>query len=245
MERQQFFVPTARGMEPLLATELGELGGENIETARAGVYFSGSLEKAYRVCLWSRTASRVIMPLAKFAAPQPENLYEGVYQEKWEEHISPDGTIAVDCQVVGTTNIESRYAALKTKDAIVDRLRDRFGRRPSVRTVQPDVRINLFINGDLAQVGIDLAGDSLHRRGYRQNGSKAPLKETLAAALLLRAECCADGAAWRGSQHRVTYANTTRTVSNPSSSSRAVALAIHSWNGTLKSTSTSTCKYPI
>jgi 23S rRNA (guanine2445-N2)-methyltransferase / 23S rRNA (guanine2069-N7)-methyltransferase len=187
MEQRRFFAPTARGMEPLLAAEASQLGGQEVEAARAGVYFSGSLATAYTLCLWSRTASRIILPLAWFEARQADELYEGVRQQQWEDHIAPDGTLAVDCQVVGTADLEARYAALKTKDAIVDRLRDRYGRRPSVRTVRPDVRVNLFINGAKVQVGLDLAGESLHRRGYRHDGSKAPLKETLAAAILLRA----------------------------------------------------------
>ena len=175
-------------MEALLAAELRALGATDVEERRAGVGFRGALETAYRACLWSRVANRILLPLGAFAAPTPEALYAGVRAIAWADHIAPGRTIAVDCRLSGSRITHSHYAALKTKDAIVDQLRDRRGRRPNVDVRRPDVRVNVHIHTDNAVVSIDLSGESQHRRGYRAEGAVAPLKETLAAAILLLAE---------------------------------------------------------
>ena len=153
---------------------------------KLGVQFEGTLETAYRACLWSRTASRILMPLASFAAPTPEALYEGVRTINWTEHLKPNGTLAVELAGATSGITHTHFGALKTKDAIVDQLRERTGERPSVDLEQPDVRIDVRLDRDRATLSLDLSGDSLHRRAYRARGVAAPLKENLAAAILLR-----------------------------------------------------------
>lgn len=184
----QFFATVPRGMETLLADELRTLGAAAVDPGRAGVAFRGALETAYRACLWSRTASRVLLPLGRFAAPDPDALYQGIRDLPWEEHLAPEGTLSVDFTVSQSKITHSHFGALKVKDAVVDRFRDRFGVRPSVAREYPDLRINVYLFRDSARVSLDLSGESLHRRGYRDEGVAAPLKENLAAAILLLAD---------------------------------------------------------
>jgi 23S rRNA (guanine2445-N2)-methyltransferase / 23S rRNA (guanine2069-N7)-methyltransferase len=196
-----FFATCARGIEPALADELRVLGASGVRPARAGVAFAGDLRTAYAACLWSRTASRIFLPLGKVAANSADELYEGVRDIAWEEHISPDGTLAVDFATdTNPAFHNTMFGAQRVKDAIVDRLRELSGRRPSVDTAAPDVRINVRVRSCRATVSIDLAGAALHRRGYREPGmqGEAPLKESLAAASLLLAgwpEIAASGGA--------------------------------------------------
>lgn len=184
----RFFATCARALEPLLADELRACGASAIEPTRAGVAFAGGLESAYRACLWSRVGSRILLPLARFEAATPEALYAGVQGIDWTAHLAPRRTLAVDCSTAQSAIAHSHYAALKTKDAVVDQLRARRGARPDVDVERPDVRINVHLHRDLATVSIDLSGASQHRRGYRVKGAAAPLKETLAAAALLLAD---------------------------------------------------------
>jgi 23S rRNA (guanine2445-N2)-methyltransferase / 23S rRNA (guanine2069-N7)-methyltransferase len=184
---RHFFATAPKGIEPLLADELRALGAFEVAEGRSGVAFSGPLAIAYRACLWSRLASRVLLPLATFPATSPEELYAGVRAIDWSEHLSTESTLAVDASVSGSKITHSHYAALKIKDAVVDQFRDRTGDRPSVDAERPDVRINLYLLRDTATLSLDLSGDSLHRRGYRDEGVLAPLKENLAAAILIRA----------------------------------------------------------
>lgn len=184
---RHFFATAPKGIEPLLADELRALGAFEVAEGRSGVAFSGPLAIAYRACLWSRLASRVLLPLATFPATSPEELYAGVRAIDWSEHLSAESTLAVDASVSGSKITHSHYAALKIKDAVVDQFRDRTGDRPSVDAERPDVRINLYLLRDIANLSLDLSGDSLHRRGYRDEGVLAPLKENLAAAILIRA----------------------------------------------------------
>ena len=195
---RHFFATAPKGIEPLLADELRALGAFEVLEARSGVAFSGPLAIAYRACLWSRLASRVLLPLATFPATSPEELYAGVRAIDWSEHLSAESTLAVDASVSGSKITHSHYAALKIKDAVVDQFRDRTGKRPSVDAERPDLRINLYLLRDTATLSLDLSGDSLHRRGYRDEGVLAPLKENLAAAILIRAgwpEIAASGGA--------------------------------------------------
>ena len=185
--KQQFFATAALGLEPLLAIELADLGAVEVKQERAGVRFSGDLGIAYKTCLWSRLASRVLLPLATFSAPDPDRLYAEVLALDWTQHLTVQNTLAVDCTLINSAITHTRYGALRVKDAIVDQFRSRVGDRPSVDVEQPDVRLNLHIFRDQATLSIDLSGDSLHRRGYRIDGVHAPLKENLAAAILIRA----------------------------------------------------------
>jgi 23S rRNA (guanine2445-N2)-methyltransferase / 23S rRNA (guanine2069-N7)-methyltransferase len=181
-----FFATVPKGMETLLADELVALGASQVKTVTAGASFNGPLSLAYRVCLWSRTASRVLLPLAVFPAPTPEALYQGILSIDWGSHLAPDGTLAVNFSSTRSTITHTQFGAQKVKDAVVDQFRDRTGRRPSVDLAQPDLRINVHLDREEAVVRLDLAGESLHRRGYRGESVAAPLKENLAAAILLR-----------------------------------------------------------
>ncbi len=185
MLRSSLFAATPKGMEALLARELRALGAVRVRPGRAGVYFEGDLATAYRTCLWSRLASRVLWPLVRFAAPTPEALYEGVRAIHWDEHLAPAGTLAVRFEAVDSAITHSQFGALKVKDAIVDQLRERYGERPSIDRERPDVRVHVYLHRDQASLGIDLSGAALHRRGYREESGPAPLKENLAAALLV------------------------------------------------------------
>lgn len=184
----RFFAAAPKGIETLLAEELDHLGMQGVKESRSGAYFEDTIAAAYRVCLWSRVANRVLLPVSSFAASSPEALYEGIAKINWNEHLSADNTLAVDANVSNSNITHSHYAGLKIKDAIVDYFREREDVRPSVEIEQPDVRINAYINNNQAEVYIDLSGDSLHQRGYRDESTIAPLKENLAAAILLRAK---------------------------------------------------------
>ncbi len=178
------FATTPRGLESVLADELRELGAERVHAVRAGVAFDGDLELAYRACLWSRVASRVLLNLARFPVADGDALYAAVRELPWEEHLDPDGTLAVNATLSGSPITHSHFAALRVKDAVVDRLRDLHGRRPSVDRVQPSLRLNLVLQKRRGVLSIDLSGEALHRRGYRPSGAPAPLKENLAAGIL-------------------------------------------------------------
>jgi len=178
------FATTAKEMETLLADELVALGASRVEKKRAGVSFQGTLETAYRICLWSRIANRVLLPLKTFAAPSPEKLYGGVKSIRWSDHLAAEQTIAVDFSSSQSQITHTHFGALKVKDAIVDQLRSVQGVRPSIDVLQPDLRINVYVLKDEATVSLDLSGNSLHMRGYREEGAFAPLKENLAAAIL-------------------------------------------------------------
>ena len=171
----------------ILMSELSDLGAKEVREQPAGVEFSADLATAYRICLWSRTANRLLLPLASFQADTPEALYEGVQGINWAEHFSQHATLAIDFVSRNSKIQHSQFGAQKVKDAIVDQFRAATGERPSVDVQRPDIRINVFLQRDQATVYLDLSGDSLHMRGYRQTGGAAPLKENLAAAILLRA----------------------------------------------------------
>ncbi len=183
----KFFASAARGLPSILAAELHQLGAQKIVPGNTGVTFEGDLETAYRVCLWSRTASRVLLPLTTVKAENPEQLYAEARAIRWEKQIHSSNTFAVDVRASNASIQHSKYAALTLKDAVVDRFREQFDERPSVELETPDIRIQLQLLRDRARISLDLSGSSLHRRGYRIEGVVAPLKENLAAALLLEA----------------------------------------------------------
>lgn len=183
----RFFATCAKGIEYLLVDELRNLGATDVREVLAGVAFEGTLDTGYRACLWSRLASRVLLPILVFDAPDDAALYEAVSSIDWQEHLHADGTLAVNANLFASKLSHERYAEQRVKDAIVDQFRNRAGERPSVDTAQPDVRINLRVSRDRGTLSIDLSGDSLHRRGWRVEQVAAPLKETLACAVLQRA----------------------------------------------------------
>ena len=183
---RQFFATCAKGLESLVADELRDSGGSGVAETRAGVAFRGDIRVALKACLWSRMASRILLPIAGFDAACQEALYAGVRTVEWAEHLAAEGTLAITAHCSGSRINHSHFAALKVKDAIVDQFRERYSSRPSVALVRPDLVINLHLHRDRAIVSIDLSGESLHRRGYRREGLAAPLKENLAAAILVR-----------------------------------------------------------
>ncbi len=182
----KFFVACAKGLEYLLADELVALGASKATAALAGANADGEPEAAYRAVMSSRLASRVLWPLAEFDCANENDLYQGVHAIDWNAHLAPEGTLSVDAHVSGPALTHERYAAQRTKDAVVDRMRAANGTRPSVDTEAPDLRISLVVRKGKAIVSIDIGGGSLHRRGWRQSQGEAPLKENLAAAMLLR-----------------------------------------------------------
>jgi 23S rRNA (guanine2445-N2)-methyltransferase / 23S rRNA (guanine2069-N7)-methyltransferase len=195
----RWFAPCAKGLEYLLRDELLALGAASARESLAGVYFEGDAAFGYRACLWSRLASRVLMPIAEFEAETSDALYQGARAVEWERHLDPQGSLAIDAH--GTTSglTNSQFAAVRVKDAIVDHCRERFGARPDVDRASPDLRVNLVLRRGRATLSIDFAGAPLLMRGYRQAQGEAPLKENLAAAMLLRArwpEVHAAGARW-------------------------------------------------
>jgi 23S rRNA (guanine2445-N2)-methyltransferase / 23S rRNA (guanine2069-N7)-methyltransferase len=187
LEPHLLYLTTPAGASDLAAAELATFGADAIKADLGGAACEGTLEVAYRACLWSRVANRVLLRLAQFPARTPEELYDGVRGIDWSDHLAPEGTLAVDCTSKRSAITHTQFAALKVKDAVVDQLRDRTGVRPSVELATPDVRLNLYLDRDVGVLSIDLSGDSLHRRGYRVQQGAAPLKENLAAAVLLRA----------------------------------------------------------
>lgn len=187
MTIQAFFATCPKGLETLLLQELQSLGAETARETVAGVHFSGMLEIAYKACLWSRLANRILLPLAQGPAETPDALYALVQSVDWLSHMRASGTLAVDFGGRSRAITNTHFGALKVKDAVVDQVRAASGQRPNVDKQAPDIRINCHLHKGQCQVSLDLSGDSLHRRGYRLQGGEAPLKENLAAALLIRA----------------------------------------------------------
>ncbi|OQX10688.1 MAG: RNA methyltransferase [Desulfobulbaceae bacterium A2] len=181
----RLFATVPLGAEELAAAELTELGARDIAVVRGGVVFRGERALLYRALLCLRTVSRVLLQLGRFSCQGPEELYDGVRALPWPELLTPDMTLAVDCNLRDAALTHGHYAALKAKDAIVDRLRDDCGRRPSVDTRAPDLRVNLHLVGSECTVSLDASGAPLDRRGWRQDRTAAPLRETLAAAVML------------------------------------------------------------
>lgn len=183
------FASTPLAMEDMLAGELRDMGAGQIAPTQAGVAFRGDLRTAYRACLWSRLASRVLLRIGSFPARNDDELYDGVRSIRWFQHLRPEGTLAVDFHSNSRDFAHTRYGAQRVKDAVVDQFRDEFAVRPSVDLRRPDVRINTLVRRGEVILSLDLAGDGLFRRGYRKEGAQveAPLKENLAAAVLLRA----------------------------------------------------------
>ena len=180
-----FFATTAKGIEEVLAAELTALGIAVAAVETGGVRFTGDMNACYRANLWLRTASRVLKPLAGFPCDTPQALYEGVRTISWHDLITPEMTLAVDCNLRDSAMTHSGFVALKTKDAIVDAIRDRFGSRPNVDTRDPDLRVNVHLVKNRCTVSLDTSGIPLDRRGYRLDRNEAPLRETLAAALIM------------------------------------------------------------
>lgn len=183
----KFFASCGKGLEYLLADELLALGCARATATIAGANVEGSLLDAQRAVLWSRLASRILWPIAEFECADEHALYAGAAAVDWTRHLSPSHTFAIDAHVSGSAITHARYAAQRVKDAVVDTLRASTGQRPDVDVESPDVRINLVVRKGRATLSIDLSGGPMHRRGWRRVQGAAPLKETVAAAVLARA----------------------------------------------------------
>ncbi|MGP4845936.1 bifunctional 23S rRNA (guanine(2069)-N(7))-methyltransferase RlmK/23S rRNA (guanine(2445)-N(2))-methyltransferase RlmL [Marinobacter sp. 1Y8] len=187
MSHLEFFVSCPKGIEYLLADELAALGLEVLRHAPAGVWAQGNLEAGYRACLWSRLANRVILHLATVDGRSGDALYDGVMALPWEEHLAVSGRFRVAFSGENEAIRNTLYGIQRVKDGIVDRLRSPEGERPNVDTSEPDLSVSARLHRGEVQVGIDLSGQSLHKRGYRTEKGIAPVRENLAAALLIRA----------------------------------------------------------
>ncbi len=180
----RFFVTAAKGTEPALRDELRELRFHHVRADRGGVHFEGAMVDAARVCLWSRVGLRVLRELAAFDANSDTALYEGARAVDWTEWMTPRTSLAVRASCRSGQLTHCQFVAQKTKDAIVDQLRERMGARPSVDRADPDVGVAVHIARDRATLYLDVSGASLHERGWRRHAGPAPLRETLAAAVL-------------------------------------------------------------
>ena len=184
----KFFVACGKGLEYLLVDELLAMGATRATAATAGANVEGEDALAYRAAMFSRLASRVLWPLAEFDCENEADLYQGVHELDWSAHVAPEGTLAVDAHVSGPTLTHERFAAQRIKDAVVDRIRASHGVRPSVDVDAPDLRLNFALRKGRGFLSVDLGGGALHRRGWRQSQGDAPLKENLAAAMLVRGQ---------------------------------------------------------
>jgi 23S rRNA (guanine2445-N2)-methyltransferase / 23S rRNA (guanine2069-N7)-methyltransferase len=184
----RYWVATAPvGAASVLAEELAQFGAEDIRERSHDVKFQGTLEVGYRACLWSRTATRVYLSLGSIDATSSKSVYEAVKRIDWREHVAPGATLACDCSGGNESIRHTIYGSQLLKDAVCDNLRESTGERPNIKPERPDVLLHLHVEGPTALVSLDFSGESLHRRGYRSEGGRAPLKENVAAAVLLRA----------------------------------------------------------
>jgi 23S rRNA (guanine2445-N2)-methyltransferase / 23S rRNA (guanine2069-N7)-methyltransferase len=184
----RYWIATAPvGAASVLAEELAQFGAHDVRERSHDVKFQGTLEVGYRACLWSRTATRVLLSLGSIDAGSSKSVYDGVKRIDWREHLAPGATLACDCSGGNESIRHTIYGSQLLKDAVCDNLRDATGERPNIKPERPDVLLHLHVEGPTALLSIDFSGESLHRRGYRAEGGRAPLKENVAAAVLLRA----------------------------------------------------------
>ena len=180
------FASTSRGLEELLKKELEELGSVDCKIAQGGVFFDADEKTLYQSLLWSRLASRILLPIAEFDIYSDLDLYSCVFNIKWPDIFAVDNSFMINFVGVNDFIRNSQYGALKIKDAIVDHFSRHTNERPNVAKQDPDVRIHAYLNKNRVTLSLDLSGNSLHQRGYRQQTGQAPLKENLAAAIIMR-----------------------------------------------------------
>lgn len=185
-DMNSLFASTARGLEELLKSELDALGAQDLQVVQGGVHFEADDRTMYQSLLWSRLASRILLPLGEFGVYSDLDLYVGVQSIDWTELFGSQHTFVVHFSGTNESIRNSQFGALKVKDAIVDSFTRQKLPRPNVDREQPDIRINVWLNKDRASIALDLSGEALHQRGYRQQTGQAPLKENLAAAIVLR-----------------------------------------------------------
>ena len=189
----EMIAKTFQGLEEVLAAELTALGADNIEMGRRMVSFTGDKEMLYRANFCLRTALRILKPIKHFTATDADAVYEAVKEIRWEDYLDPAKSFAVDATVFSEEFRHSKFVSYRVKDAIADYFRERTGKRPSVSITNPDVLLNIHIAQTDCTLSLDSSGESLHRRGYRQEAVEAPLNEVLAAGMILltgwRGEC--------------------------------------------------------
>ena len=184
----RYWIATAPvGAASVLAEELAQFGAHDVRERSHDVKFQGTLEVGYRACLWSRTATRVLLSLGSIDAGSARGVYDAVKRIDWREHLRPSATLACDCSGGNASIRHTIYGSQLLKDAVCDNLREATGERPNIKPERPDVLLHLHVEGPTALLSVDFSGESLHRRGYRLDGGRAPLKENVAAAVLLRA----------------------------------------------------------
>ncbi|MCA9735881.1 MAG: RNA methyltransferase [Deferribacteres bacterium] len=184
-ELNTYFATCPSGLESVLANELKLLNAKAIATESSGVGFTGDLKIGYKANLWLRSATRVLLRLVDFNVSSEQELYDHIIAIPWEQYLSIDHTLAVSANARDSFLTHSKYTALKSKDAIVDRFMNKYERRPNVDRYSPDVLVNVHLNNNQCTVSLDMSGTSLHQRGYRQQTGDAPLKEALAAGIVL------------------------------------------------------------
>jgi putative N6-adenine-specific DNA methylase len=184
----RFFAQVPERIESFASQELRELGAERVQPSYRGVYFDAGNAGLYRINYAARLTTRVLAPLITFRCHSSDTLYKRSKEIAWQEFFSADRTFAVFANVSHSKIHHSQYAALRLKDAVVDSFRERVGRRPSVKRIDPDVWIGLYIERDNATLSLDTSGGSLHRRGYREQGGQAPMQEITAAAMIKLSE---------------------------------------------------------
>ena len=180
------FASTARGLEELLKSELDALGAQDLQVVQGGVHFRADDRVMYQSLLWSRLASRILLPLGEFGVWSDLDLYVGAQSIPWTEMFDSNTSFAIHFSGTNEVIRNSQFGALRIKDAIVDSFTRQNLERPSVDREQPGIRVNAWLNKDRVSIALDLSGDALHQRGYRQQTGQAPLKETLAAAIVMR-----------------------------------------------------------
>ncbi|OGF59685.1 MAG: hypothetical protein A2Y62_08240, partial [Candidatus Fischerbacteria bacterium RBG_13_37_8] len=179
-----YFAQCGRDLETLVAEELQDMQVQQVKTVRAGVHFQAEQEVFYRVNYCSRIASRILAPLVTFRCASENDLYKKGYNFEWEKILDTAHTFAIVSHVSNSAITHSQYAALKLKDAIADRFRAKYGKRPSVDRENPHILLHLNVQDNRAIISLDASGGPLYRRGYRMQGGEAPMQETLAAAII-------------------------------------------------------------
>jgi len=187
-QSNHFFATCSKGVEDLVQKELEQLEIFDTRIHTGGVAFTGDIESAYKACLWSRVASRILLQLKEFSITSDDDLYSEIIAVDWSEHFSENDTLAIDCFSSHSVVNNSQFATFRIKDAIVDQFVQNTEQRPSIDREAPDIRINVYLSDKQCLLYLDLSGEALHKRGYRQSAGSAPLRETLAASMLYRAK---------------------------------------------------------
>ena len=181
----ELIAKTFMGLEPVLAKELTQLGANDVKIGRRMVSFTGNKEMMYRANFQLHTAIRILKPIRHFKAKSADDVYEEIKKIDWTQFLDTDKTFAVDAVVFSEEFRHSKFVSYKVKDAIVDQFREKTGKRPNISVANPDIRLNIHVAEDICTLSLDSSGESLHRRGYRQESVEAPLNEVLAAGMIL------------------------------------------------------------